>query len=371
MKLSGFSSSKERAQALEKKLGISLSLIKSTLIEDEVVFCENLVGATYIPLGVAGPVHIKGEKHTKEYYIPLATTEGALVASVSRGAKAIALSGGASVYTEKIGVTRGPVFKVGGIQEGFSFVQWLNNHTEDIQKKTKETSSHLSFIKLETKVVGTFVYVRFYFDSQDAMGMNMATIATSCISDYITDQTGIECLALSGNYCIDKKPAFLNMINGRGISGWGEVMLSRDIVKKVLKTTPSKLYKVWLSKCMIGSAAAGSLGFNSHYANIVAAFYAATGQDLAHVTEGSMGITTMDMDEENIRVNVYLPSLMLGTVGGGTRMKIKKEAISMLNITHSDELARVLVAAVLAGEISLLASLSEKSLARVHSQLGR
>ena len=202
--------------------------------------------------------------------------------------------------------------------------------------------------------------------------MNMITIATDSINRLIETKTKIKCLSVSGNFCIDKKPAWLNFISGRGKRVWAEVILKKEVVKEVLKTTPESFFEVWLAKCMIGSAMSGSLGFNAHFANIVAAFFASTGQDLAHVVEGSMGVTTAKiLDNGDLYVSVYLPSVMLGIVGGGTKLKIKQEALSIIGAKTSEELAEVFIAAVLAGEISLLSSLEEGTLAKAHEKLGR
>jgi len=204
------------------------------------------------------------------------------------------------------------------------------------------------------------------------MGMNMATIATDKIVSYIENKTKVPCLAISGNFCVDKKPAWLNFISGRGRRVWAEAVVKKDLVKIILKTNPQKLFDVWLAKCMMGSIMSGSMGFNSHFANVVAAFFAATGQDLAHVVEGSMGVTTMKILESgDLYVSVYLPAVMIGTIGGGTKLAIKKEALSIMKVTSSDALAEILGCAVLAGELSLLSSLAEGSLAKAHTRLGR
>ena len=364
MTLNELKTTEARRQFLEKTLNVNLENIQKCHLEDEKnIHCENLVGATSIPLGVAGPI--------QNYYIPLATTEGALVASVNRGCKAIRLSGGAMIVVEQVGVTRGPVFETKGISESLKLKKWLNDNFGLLKNTAEKTSSHLKLKKIETTTTGCYVYVRFYFDTQDAMGMNMVTIATDLMSQIIENKTRIKCLSISGNFCVDKKPSWLNFISGRGKKVWAEVILKEKVIKEVLKTTSQKLYDVWLSKCLIGSIMSGSLGFNSHFANIVAAFFAATGQDLAHVVEGSLGITTMKIINKDLYVSVYLPDVMLGTVGGGTKLKIKKEALSIMGVKNSIELAEVLGGAVLAGEISLLASLSEGSLAKTHKRLGR
>lgn len=358
---------------LEETLKIKLPHIGGvTFQKDDVIHCENRIGGTLLPLGVAGPLKINGQYTKGDYYIPLATTEGALIASVNRGSKAISASGGASSGVELVGVTRGPVFEVKNISQALFFKKWLDEHLSLLQTEARKISTHLKLLKLGTRIAGNYVYVRFYFNTDEAMGMNMATIATDKIVSFIENKAKVSCLAISGNFCVDKKPAWLNFISGRGRRVWAEVIIKKDLVKNILKTSPQKLFDVWLAKCMMGSIMSGSMGFNSHFANVVAAFFAATGQDLAHVVEGSMGVTTMKVLENgDLYVSVYLPTVMLGTVGGGTKLAIKKEALSIMKVTSSDALAEILGCAVLAGEISLLSSLAEGSLAKAHTRLGR
>ncbi|PIU36403.1 3-hydroxy-3-methylglutaryl-CoA reductase [Candidatus Roizmanbacteria bacterium CG06_land_8_20_14_3_00_34_14] len=373
MTLKDFKTTKERREYIEKTLKIKLEKIAQIETDEENIHCENLIGSTTLPLGVAGSLKIQNsEFKIQNYFIPLATTEGALVASVSRGCKAINLSGGSTSYVEEVGVTRGPVFVTSGLKESFEFKKWLDDNFNLLKVEAEKTSSHLKLKKLGTRIAGNYVYIRFYFATGNAMGMNMVTIATDSISRLVELETKVKCIALSGNFCIDKKPAWLNFISGRGKRVWSEVILKKEIVTDVLKTTPEKFFEVWLSKCMIGSAMSGSLGFNAHFANIVSAFYGATGQDLAHIVEGSIGMTiTKVLENGDLSVSVYLPSVMLGTVGGGTKLKIKQEALSIIGAKNSVELAEVLGGAVLAGEISLLSSLAEGTLSCAHSKLGR
>ena len=244
-----------------------------------------------------------------------------------------------------------------------SFKAWLKEHIEELKKVAKSTSSHLTLLKIDTRILGKQVYVRFHFDTGDAMGMNMVTIATDAICSFIEKERNIECIAVAGNFDIDKKPAWLNFISGRGRSGWGEVTLPAQIVKDILKTTPEDLYNIVIKKCWGGSIMSGSLGFNAHFANITAAFFAATGQDLAHVVEGSLGVTTAELlATGDLYFSVYLPDIMLGTVGGGTKLKTQTEARSIIGVNKAEELAEVFIAAILAGELSLLSSIAEKSL---------
>lgn len=372
-KLSRFKKHRERIRFLEGELGIDLEAIGEALQDDESkVYCENLVGAVSLPLGVAGPLKIVGEHVKGDYYLPLATTEGALVASVSRGCKAIDRSGGTSVSVHRVGTTRGPVFSIGSLTASKVFFKWIRKNERRLAKQSELTSKHIKLKSVDVRTVTPYAFVRFYFDTQDAMGMNMATIATEKIVKLIEKETKAKCVSLAGNFDIDKKPAWINVINNRGFKAWAEVVLNKRTITSVLKTTPQKLQEVWLSKCMIGSYMSGSLGFNAHFANIVAAFFAATGQDLAHVVEGSLGITTTKLlSNGDVYFSVYLPAVMLGTVGGGTTLSTQKEARSIIGVEKSTELAEILVGAVLAGELSLLSSLSEGSLARAHERLGR
>ena len=374
MTLKYFKDVKSRRQYLEKKLNIKLENIKKALLHDEKeITVENLIGETTLPLGVAGPIKIQKSKFkSQNYYIPLATTEGALVASVNRGCKAINQSGGVKIFLEKIGTTRGPVYKTGNLEKGFCFLDWLKKNENLIKKTAEKTSSYLKYLKFDGKVIGPYTFLRFYFDTGKAMGMNMVTFATYEINKLIEEKTGISCLAISGNFCVDKKPSWLNFNLGRGVSLWAEAIIKKKVVEEVLKTTPKKIFDVWLAKNMVGSLVSGSLGFNAHFANIVASFFAATGQDLAHVVEGSMGITATKLEDNgDLYFSIYLPSVMIGVVGGGTNLAIKKEAIKITQAETKEELAGVLAGAVLAGELSLLASLAEGSLAEAHKKLGR
>ncbi len=379
MDLRGYSNVNLRRKALEKELRVKLSHVGNYSLNAEVAStknCENMIGTTQVPLGIAGPLKLKsGELSARNYYIPLATTEGTLVASVNRGCKAIFESNGANVYSYKVGATRGPVFYTGNLKNERKLYKWVKENEDKIRRIAEKTSKHLKFKKLKLEGLGNYAFIRFSFDTGDAMGMNMATIAAQAITELIEKETGIKSLSLAGNYDVDKKASWLNFINHRGIKAWAEVVLSEKILKEILKTDSEKLFDVWLAKCMIGSAMSGSLGFNAHFANVIAAFNIATGQDPAHVVEGSLGITTMKvMPDKSLYTSVYLPSLMLGIIGGGTGLSTQKEAINLLKLDKKRsvlELAEVVAGSVLAGEISLLSSLAENSLVKAHKELAR
>lgn len=375
MNLRDYKTRKERLGALEKRSGRALSAIGQTILTDDQTFghCENPIGATQLPLGVAGPLLVQSLKRkAQNYFVPLATTEGALVASINRGCKAIVASGGATSYAYRVGATRGPVFVTNNIEGNRQFYRFMKENEEKLVDLAATTSKHLELTRIMVKTVGRYSFVRFSFATADAMGMNMVTIATEYLTQYIEKKTGFSCLSIAGNFDIDKKAAWLNFIDNRGFKAWAEVVLPQQVIKDVLKITAERFFQIWLAKCVYGSAMSGSLGFNAHFANVIAAIFIATGQDPAHVVEGSLGVTSTEiLPGGNLYVSVYLPALMLGTVGGGTILPTQKEALELLGVFGQgkvEEFAQVVAAAVLAGEISLLASEAEGSLAKTHER---
>ena len=363
----------ERRLAIEKELDISLDSVGNTIQDDEEsIHCENLIGAIGIPLGIAGPIQIHGSMECSEIFLPLATTEGALVASVNRGCKVINESGGVSVLVNTVGVTRGPVFAVENIKEGQQLCVWLTRNREELARVAEETSNHLKLKNVSSAHQGRYVYVRFQFDTDQAMGMNMATIATAKMAEYIEKNTPYKLFAIAGNFDTDKKPSWLNIILGRGQVIRADVIIPKEIVAKLLHVESRDIEKTVINKCWGGSIMAGSMGYNAHFANIVAAFFAATGQDLAHISEGALGVTYAEVLENgDLYFSVYVPDILLGTVGGGTKLKAQTEARAITNAKTSQELGEVLGAAVLAGELSLIASIAEGTLSKAHRMLGR
>jgi len=369
---------------LEKKLGVILSNIALTTIEwDEAVGrnIENPIGAVQVPLGIAGPLKIIGDYAKGEFYIPLATSEGALVASINRGCKAITLSGGARAKIINDGMARAPLFWTPSIDDAIGLVNWVKEHFDEIKKEAESTTRHGKLLRIEPYLIGNNVWLRFVYFTGDAMGMNMATIATDKACRYIeANYPKAKYLSLSGNMCTDKKPAFINMLHGRGKTVVAEAIVKREIVKKVLKTTPEDIIEVNTRKNLLGSIRAGSFSLNAHFANIIAAIFIATGQDAAQVVESSMGYTWAELTENgDLYITITLTSLEVGTVGGGTRLPTQREALQILGVygpgdppgTNAKKFAEIVAGAVLAGELNLLAALAAGHLAQAHERLGR
>ena len=340
---------------------------------------ENLVGGAQIPMGVAGPVTVDGGAAEGEYYLPLATTEGAFVASVNRGLGTVEAAGGATARVTDSGMTRAPVFRVDGVAEAQRVTEWVDANQETVRAAAESTTSHGELLAVDPHVVGDSVFLRFVYDTKDAMGMNLATIATREAVALVESETPAELVALSGNLCSDKKPAAVNAVEGRGRTVTADVVLDRALVEQRLDTTPEAMVEGNTRKNLIGSAKAASLGFNAHAANTVAAMFLATGQDAAQVVEGANAITTMDVREEGLYASVSLASLELGTVGGGTDLATQSEGLELLGLAgggdppgrNADALAEVIAVGALAGELSLVAAFCSRHLASAHEELGR
>ncbi|WP_323675669.1 hydroxymethylglutaryl-CoA reductase (NADPH) [Halorubellus sp. PRR65] len=340
---------------------------------------ENMIGATQIPVGVAGPVVVDGGDADGEYLLPLATTEGALLASVNRGLSVIRSAGGASARVTKEGMTRAPVFRVDGVVEAAETVEWVREHVDELREAAESTTSHGELLDVTPYVVGDSVFLRFRYDTKDAMGMNMATIATEAAVDVVEAETPASLVAVSGNLCTDKKPAAINAVEGRGRSVTADVLVPGDVVEERLHTTASAIAEANMRKNLVGSAKAGSLGFNAQAANVVAAAFLATGQDEAQVVEGANAITTVEERDGDLYASVSLASLEVGTVGGGTKLSTQSEALEVLGFagggdppgSNARALAEVIAVGSLAGELSLLAALASNHLASAHEDLGR
>ena len=373
-----------RRAVLEKITGVRLTHISQTVFDFNQLYgrnIENPIGSAHVPMGVAGPLLVKGEYAKGLFFVPLACSEGALVASVNRGCAAITRSGGAIVRVLRNEMTRAPLFRVNSVEQAVELVQWVRANRRLLEEAVGKVTRHGRLLDVEPYIVGNNVFLRFKFFTGDAMGMNMATIACDEIRKVIEEHLPFaHCISLSGNVCTDKKPAHINAIRGRGKTVVAEAVVNKDVVSKVLKTEPEAVVEVNVRKNYVGSATAGSISFNAHFANIIAAIFIATGQDVAQVVESSIGYTYAEVTEGgDLYISVTLPSLEVGTVGGGTWLPTAREALALMGCagggdpvgSNALKFAEVVTAAVLAGELSLLAALAAHHLAEAHKRLGR
>ncbi|XP_040026180.2 3-hydroxy-3-methylglutaryl-coenzyme A reductase-like isoform X2 [Gasterosteus aculeatus] len=340
--------------------------------------CENVIGYIPVPVGVAGPLHLDG----KQFQVPMATTEGCLVASTNRGCRAIALGGGAKCRILADSMTRGPVVRLPSACQAAEVKAWLESTDgfQEIKEAFDNTSRFARLQKLLVGLAGRNLYIRFHSKTGDAMGMNMISKGTEQALHTLQQHfPELQVMAVSGNYCTDKKPAAINWIEGRGKSAVCEATIPAKVVREVLKTSTAALVEVNISKNLVGSAMAGSIGgFNAHAANLVAAIYIACGQDPAQSVGSSNCITLMEASGptgEDLYISCTMPSIELGTVGGGTSLPPQQACLQMLGVQgacqdcpgeNARQLARVVCATVLAGELSLMAALTAGHLVKSH-----
>mmetsp|Transcript_4415 Transcript_4415/g.5874 ORF Transcript_4415/g.5874 Transcript_4415/m.5874 type:complete len:576 (-) Transcript_4415:133-1860(-) len=346
--------------------------------------CENVIGYLPLPVGAVGPLTVNGE----EFHVPMATTEGALVASTNRGARAISLSGGATSVVVKDGMTRSPCVALDSVAKAAEFAEWIESK-EQWESINKSFSSTTRFGKLKhvtAKVAGRYVFLRFEASSGDAMGMNMVgkgvnQVLTDVIERY---KVPIKLISLSGNMCTDKKPSAINWTNGRGKSVVCEAVIPATVVEKVLKTTVKDLVRLNVAKNLVGSSLAGSIGGNNaHAANLVAAVFLATGQDPAQVVESANCLTqieAVDGNDGGVVISVTMPCIEVGTLGGGTGLTAQSACLEMLGVKgtaagnpgmNAKKLAQIIAATVLAGELSLNSALASNHLISAHMDLNR
>lgn len=339
--------------------------------------CESVIGYMPLPVGIAGPLLIDG----RQTFIPMATTEGCLVASTQRGCKAINAGGGAVTVLTADGMTRGPCVAFASIKRAGAAKVWLDSETGQKQIKAafNSTSRFARLQSTKTALAGTNVYIRFKTTTGDAMGMNMISKGVEQALKYMTDEAGfadMQIISVSGNYCTDKKPAAINWIEGRGKSVVAEAIVPGDIVKSVLKSSVEAMVDLNIRKNLIGSAMAGSIGgFNAHAANILTAVFLATGQDPAQNVESSQCMTLMDNLDGNLHITVSMPCIEVGTIGGGTILGPQGAMLDLLGVRgphpmnpgeNARRLASIVAASVLAGELSLCAALAAGHLVQSH-----
>ena len=366
----------ERRKAAEGYTGVKLDAISRYGFDPELASknIENMIGTVQIPLGYAGPVMIEGEYARGEFLVPMATTEGALVASISRGMSVINASGGARTAVFADAMTRAPVFRVEGIEHSKKVMDWIESNMDAVDAAVAGTTSHGKLVDMEFFPDGRSLYMRLSFDTADAMGMNMATIASEAVCRLVERETGAVMVSVSGNMCSDKKPAAINMISGRGKTVVAEARIPSRTVEEKLHTSTSAIVDTNYRKNLVGSSMAGTLGANAHAANMVAAMYIATGQDPAQVVGGSMAITTCEDVEGDLYICVRMPAVEVGTVGGGTSLPCQKEALQMIGCHgagKAKKLSEIVAATVLAGELSTLAAQAAGQLGQAHKNLGR
>lgn len=337
---------------------------------------ENFIGTVQIPLGVAGPLRVNGLFAQGDYFLPLATTEAALVASFDRGARLLTEAGGCSAMMVNEGVSRAPGFAFHSLADAGEFVLWAGQRLDDIRAAAEATTRFGRLLDVRFTVEGNHIYLQLEFSTGGAAGQNIVTIATQAVCDFITANSPVkpEYHFVEANFSGDKKASALSFSTVRGRKVSAEVVLAPELVKRRLHTTAARMVDYWRMSA-IGGVMSGTIGVQGHYANGLAALYLATGQDAACVAESAVGITRFELREDgSLYAAVTLPNIIVGTIGGGTGLPGQRACLEILNLTRPEDanaLAEVCAALALAGELSIIGALSAQEFTRAHRRLAR
>ena len=336
---------------------------------------ENFIGVAQVPMGLVGPIRVNGEHASGDFYVPMATSEGTLIASYNRGAQLLRESGGATVTVVDDAMQRAPVFVFDDARQAREFGVWVEQNFEQIAEQAQSTTKSGKLRDIQQFAAARMRYLRFNFTTGDAAGQNMVGKATFVACEWIVaNYPGIKRYMLSGAMDTDKKHSQLNTLHSRGKRVIAEVTIPSGLLEKTMNVTPQALYKA-RSINQVGAFMAGSHNTGAHSANGITAAFIATGQDVANVAESSAAVIYADLDDQgNYYLSITIPSLIVATHGGGTGLPTQQECLKMLGCDGAGKvykLAEIIGATVLAGEVSLMSAVLAGDWVTSHDALGR
>ncbi len=341
---------------------------------------ESYIGTVEIPLGLVGPLSLRTEDNSQEWIkTAVATTEGALIASMNRGAKAISQSGGFRAHVVHQKMLRSPLFVFHSMGDTVVFSRWIKKHFDTIKRETRKYSNHAELLEINCVVVGKVSHLRFIYATGDASGQNMTTSCTwhAClwIQEHFSDETGVEIInfVIEGNGASDKKVSYASILNGRGTHVISECFLTNEVIKKTLRTDADSMFQLYIHS-MAMTRMDGMVGYNANVANAIAGIFASTGQDLACIHESSVGILQMDKTEAGIHLSLCLPNLVIGTVGGGTHLPVPSKVLELMDCKGSGKVgrfAKIIAGFALSLEVSTVAAIVSGQFANAHQKYGR
>ena len=366
----------KRRSWLERQKGCRLTHVGSHSISTERMRgnIENPIGAAQIPLGVAGPLLIKGDQAQGVFYVPLATTEGALIRSYERGMVALTRAGGVSthVYLDENRIS--PVFFFDSSDDAFRFSNEVQDNFETIREQAESTTHHGRLLHLKCDPIGREVIVHFCYSTGDAHGMNMIARATEQACVWIAKRWGVSRFYIHTGSCSEKRASGALYAGGKGKKVTAGALLSSYVLERYLHVSAKQLHHMW-QHTVLGQIHANTVGYNGHYANGLTALFIACGQDVANVVNSAVGITNFEVTEAgDLYASVTLPSLTVATVGGGTALGTFRECLELLGCYGSGgarKLAEITAATLLAGELSMGAAIASSEFVGAHETYGR
>jgi len=367
---------RERREWLERRVGASLPLVSACAIPTEQMRgnIENPVGSVQMPLGVAGPLLVNGGHAQGVFYVPLATTEGALVRSYERGMVMLTRAGGvtARLFTDQNVVS--PIFSFDSVGEAALFAAQLPDHFEALRAQADATTRHGRLRRVEPRPSGRSVIVNFYFHTADAQGMNMIVKATERAAQWLLAQGLAPRFKVFSGLSSEKRASGFLLAGGKGKTVVAGAHVPASTLQSYMRVTARQIVDVW-HDTVIGHLQANAIGFNAHYANGLAALFIACGQDVANVANAAVGITDYELTADgDLHASVTLPSMTVATVGGGTGIGTSRECLAMLGCSgagHAPKLAEIFAATLLAGELSMAAAIGSGEFVAAHETYGR
>ena len=364
---------KNRLKWLKDKTGIDLDTNLENLPEDLKGIIENHIGYMKIPMALAGPLQVDGGYAQGEYYVPLCTLEGTLAISMTRGMVATKRCGGIRVNHIKQELSRAPVFIFDDLNKADQFSGWIKRNFKSIKKIADSTSNYGKLLRIDRYPIQNYIILDFILDTGNAAGQNMVTLAAKVACDYIKNKTGADFILESG-FNSDKKASARNMIMGRGHSVIAETTISNSVIRRILKADMLEMEKMQRVGPTI-TRLAGTEGCHLHISNALTAIYLATGQDTACVAENAIGHYQTEPIDDGVKFRLTLPTLTVGTVGGGTRLLPQKQNLKLLGCDKgkhsSKKLAEIIAASTLALEISLFSAIASDTFTKAHMTYGR
>ena len=364
-----------RREWVRKRTGAALQHIGSPSFDTELMRgnVENPIGVAQIPLGVAGPVEVLGTHARGQFYVPMATSEGALIRSYERGMVALTRAGGVQTAVLEDENQTAPTIFFSQVHEAAAFCEWAPLHLAEMQAEASTTTRHGKLRRLQCYQAGRQVILNLGFSTGDAQGMNMIVKATDAVCRWIAANYPIAQYFLFSGMCSEKRASGFLMTRGKGKRVTAGALLPHAILKMYLHVTAAQLFRVWQST-VVGHLQAGAVGYNAHAANGLAAIFIATGQDVANVVNSACVVTCFEPVEEGLYVSITVPALSVATVGGGTSLPTPHEALGILGCQgagKAKKFAEIVAAALLGGEISMGAAIASGEFVQAHERYGR
>ena len=364
---------KNRLKWLKDKTGIDLDTNLENVPEDLKGIIENHIGYMKIPMALAGPLQVDGGYAKGEYYVPLCTLEGTLAISMTRGMVATKRCGGIRVNHIKQELSRAPVFMFDDLKQADQFSGWIKRNFKSIKKIADSTSNYGKLLRIDRYPIQNYIILDFILDTGNAAGQNMVTLAAKVACDYIKNKTGADFILESG-FNSDKKASARNMIMGRGHSVIAETTITNSVIRRILKADMLEMEKMQRVGPTV-TRLAGTEGCHLHISNALTAIYLATGQDTACVAENAIGHYQTEPIDDGVKFRLTLPTLTVGTVGGGTRLLPQQQNLKLLGCDKgkhsSKKLAEIIAASTLALEISLFSAIASDTFTKAHMTYGR